>query len=707
MAVPLAFRLALAGLVLTAWGALALTPVLEWPALAGVGLLLLGSWWAEPLRGRISDYRRLWDRLTVLFLLFALLDLTLLAESLIAALIHLLLFLLIFKLYNLRSHRDCSDTIVLTFLVLIASATLTVSFGFLPIFSLYLLLGIWTLLLFHLQRETDLAAPERSRELLADPGLVSPGFLLGSLGVGLLALLVTLTIFVIIPRVGLTFIPLRAQIGTLMTGFTDRVDLGSYAAIQNDPTIVMRVSFPDRPMSAGPPPALRWRGVAFDRFDGRSWSLAVPARAPLRRGREGHYAVAPFRVGAPLLSYEVFLEPIGSEMLFTVPRVVAVSGNFPLVAVDAGGGLSLAGPPGVRIRYLGVSQPEPHPPAGLDRPAGPGDYPPEIRAAYLQLPDLSPRVRALAQELTAGAVTPYQAARRVEAHLSTSLRYTLDLRGEPAEDPLDDFLFTRQAGNCEFFAASMAVLLRAAGIPARVVNGFQAGEWNEVGQYLAVRQRDAHSWVEVFVPGAGWLGFDPSPRAAFESALFGRSGWALQSFDALRMRWNRYVIDYNLGDQAALAMGLRRQSLSFRQSLGQAWDQWTFQASRQLRRLWEAYRLPIVGLLALLAAAALLRRTRGSLPGLGGLWPARVRRGPTVAFYERALALLARHGRRRGPAATAREFAGTFADRPELQAPLWDLTGLYERARFAGEPLTPEEQRHAETLLRRLAAALR
>jgi protein-glutamine gamma-glutamyltransferase len=472
----LLFKLTLYLLVLDALGALYLTDILAPPALLGVGLAVGASWWAEAIRARIPSYRRLWDLLTALYLGYALLDLTLLAESFIAAVVHLLCFLLVYKLYNARTHRDLLDLFVLTFLLLVSASTLTASFGFLLVFCGYMLLGIWGLICFHLTRETELACPERSRELLAAPGLIAPRFLASSLGMAVAAILLTLAIFFIIPRVGRSFLPFKAQLGTQITGFSDHVDLGVYGSIQNDPTIIMRVSFPDDPRAAQRYPELRWRGVAFDRFDGRTWSLSDPERRPLRRARDGSFAAARPQMGRSLLTQEIFLEPMGTEVIFGLFQVVAVLGRFPTLAADAGGGLTLPAPPGARLRYLVVSQPEPSRGAAADQPGRPDDIPAEVRETYLQLPPLSPRVHDLARRLTAGARTPAEAARRVEGYLEENLRYSLELGRGGAEDPVDEFLFERKTGNCEFFAAAMAVLLRAGGVPARVINGFQRGE---------------------------------------------------------------------------------------------------------------------------------------------------------------------------------------------------------------------------------------
>lgn len=707
MSFPLSFKLTLYLLVLDAFGALYLTQILGWPEYATIFLVSLGSWWADRLRAAVPHYRRLWDAITAAYLVFAVLDLLFLAESFLVGIIHLLLFLLAYKLYNTRTHRDVLDIFILTFMQLVAASTLTVSFGFLLVFCLYMILGTWGVILFHLKREADLALPEQSRELLARTDLIRPGFLFCSMGVAVASLGLTLTIFLAIPRIGRTYLPLKAQFGTLATGFTDRVDLGVYGTIQNDPTVVMRISLLGGTGSPDRLPNLLWRGVAFDRFDGQGWSVGDPVRIPIRRAREGYFPVRPLRVGGSLLTAEIFLEPIGTEVIFGLPQVLAIHGPFASLSLDTGGGLNLQTPPSSRIRYEAVSQPERFSDAQLRRPAGPGDYPPEIRETYLQLPELSPRLGALARELAAGATTPYETARRVETYLNENLRYSLDLRRESNLDPLDEFLFQRKAGNCEYFAASMAILLRVAGIPARVVNGFQRGEWNEVGRYFAVRQRDAHSWVEAYLPDAGWVTFDPTPRATFEAQAFGASSWAGKHFDALRMRWNRYVIDYSIGDQALIAMSLRSQSRVFRRSMGQALELWSFQIGRTLRRLWRNYGYLAGVLLALLAASTVLFR-RAAKGGVGLDWlPWRRTARTSVSFYERMTRLLARRGYARPPTATAREFASSLADRPQLYGPVTELTALYERLRFGGEAFTDADQRRVAGLLRQVATAPR
>ena len=239
------------------------------------------------------------------------------------------------------------------------------------------------------------------------------------------------------------------------------------------------------------------------------------------------------------------------------------------------------------------------------------------------------------------------------------------------------------------------------------MNGFQRGEWNDVGRYFAIRQRDAHSWVEVFFPGAGWLTFDPSPRAAFEAQTFSVSGRLSQYFDALRMRWSRYVVDYNVGDQALVAMEFRRQSAAFRGQLAIFWESWSLKIRRTLRTVWRNHGYAALGIGALIAALLVVfRRARPGEIAAGWLLRARLRRTP-VAFYDRMLRVLARRGYARPPQSTAREFVECLTGRPQVHQLAAELTALYEQVRFGGQPLTFAEGTRAATLLRRLEAAFR
>jgi hypothetical protein len=309
---------------------------------------------------------------------------------------------------------------------------------------------------------------------------------------------------------------------------------------------------------------------------------------------------------------------------------------------------------------------------------------------YLQLPALPPAIPALARQVAAGSVDPAEIASRVESFLRGQFRYTLDLERVSQLDPLQEFLFVRRAGHCEYFAASMAVMLRSLGVPARVVNGFQRGEWNPYGQYYMVRYSDAHSWVEAYLAGVGWVSFDPTPRATV-NGLAGRTPMLLY-LDSLRLQWHRYVVNWSLRDQIRAVQSVQLGLASLR-----GFSARLDPATRQ--------QLSRTGVLALAMAI-----------GAVGAWTAwRYHRGggPTggsrpPGFYRRALRAAARRGLRPGSSETAREFSGRVAGLgPTAGEAFARVTALYERARFGGSPPSRAEVEAADAALAALVRARR
>ncbi len=193
-------------------------------------------------------------------------------------------------------------------------------------------------------------------------------------------------------------------------------------------------------------------------------------------------------------------------------------------------------------------------------------YSEEVRTTYLQLPTpLDPRITELARKITASANNPYDKSVAMESYLRRNFRYTLNLTGTPGRDPLAHFLFETRAGHCEYFASAMAVMLRAIGIPSREVNGFLPGEYNDLGGDYIVRASDAHSWVEAFFPGSGWITFDPTPPAPNSGyGLFNRMSMYL---DWMQLNWNEWVVNYDFAHQALLAQNVQRGSRNWNETI--------------------------------------------------------------------------------------------------------------------------------------------
>ena len=673
-----ALRLATLLLALDGLMALHLAGLLGTAGLLAVTLALALAWRNEPLRDRVEAVPGLSRGLVLVAAGVSALDVVYVAASLLDGLARLLVFLLVYRVVMRRALRDLRDVAFLAFFMLVAAAPLTFGVGFLFVFLVFLVLGTWMLMLYHVATESERVG-ERSEDAVGALGRDLLGL---AVGASAATLVLTAALFFLIPRVGQAALTLRSHQPRMLTGFSDRVELGAFGDIETDATVVMRVRLLGPGLLAPERlPGLRWRGLALDRYAGGAWTSSRRERAAVRRSPLGRFELAPFRGTGPVVMQEVYLEPFGADVLFAAPRVLAVELRADAVLVDDMAGVSVPNA-AARFRYVAESELE----SGGVRDVRPLDD--ETRARYLELPPLPPRVRSLALEITASAREPREAARALAAHLASRYRYTLALGRATSLDPVEEFLFVQRAGNCEYFAAALAVMLRSLDVPARVVNGFQRGEWNPYGGYFMVRLLDAHSWVEAYLDGA-WVTLDPSPRGAADAA--GAPAEVALYLDALRVRWYRYIVNWSLQDQVMTALRVREAALVWRP---------------RAPALAEWRRLPpgIHVLLALSAmTAALLWWTRRSRAATG-------RRAPAMpAFYGRALAALARRGLVPAAGETAREFAARVAGAvPAGAASFVALTTAYERLRFGATPPSEDEarliQRSDTELLHQLAA---
>ena len=674
MALPLALRSALYCLVANGLFALYVAEFLGSRGILLVAVLLVGTWLLQP-RARALTGRRLGSRLLVpVAALASVVDIIHLADSVLDALVRLLLFLVLFKLATLQTVRDSRTVAFLAFFMLVAASGSAFGVGFLFAFVGFVGLLSWVALLQHVASEA-IAGPGAGSEVVPTHHLV---VLAGAAAVSVF--IVAGGLFFVLPRVGLATLPLRARVGQMVTGFSERVELGSYGSILTDSNVVMRVHLPDE-VQPERLPNLRWRGVVLDTFDGQAWSVRYPRQIRLVRPNSGGFDVGLLQGRGLFLRQEVFLEPIGSEVVFAAARVLRLTMSTSMMAMDDMGAVS-ASSPGARLRYTVESEVEG--PAvrgsGRARPVPPLDAAQLER--YLQLPDLAPAIPALARQVAGTGGGPAGIARRVEAYLRTQFRYTLDIERVSDLDPLQEFLLVRRAGHCEYFAAAMAVMLRSLGVPARVVNGFQRGEWNPYGQYYIVRYYDAHSWVEAYLPEAGWVTFDPTPRATVD-ALASRTPTLLY-LDSLRLQWHRYVVNWTLRDQISAV-----QSVQFRLA---GLRGWSARLDPETRARWgRAGALVIVVIVGIVGAWVAWRQRHVSRGSRGSRPP---------GFYRRALRAAARRGLRPAAWETAREFSGRVSGLgPAAASAFARVTALYERARFGGTPPSPAELKEAQAAL--------
>ncbi|HWX54315.1 MAG TPA: transglutaminase domain-containing protein, partial [Verrucomicrobiae bacterium] len=293
-------------------------------------------------------------------------------------------------------------------------------------------------------------------------------------------------------------------------------------------------------------------------------------------------------------------------------------------------------------------------------------------------------------QITAGITSNYLKAKAIESYLRTNFGYTLQLPGRLEQDPLAAFLFERKKGHCEYFASSMAVMLRTLGIPARVVNGFRGGQYNDVTSSYIVREKNAHSWVEVYFPEYGWVSFDPTPSGGVEPSPQG--GWARAELylDAAREMWREWIINYDFSHQLRLSSALAAQTgkAQFRTRL---WFQkeylgalaWTRAWQRRIEHLSARDVIILCALLLLIMVAPFVPRAWRTLERSRLLRnPERAPRTAASFWYLRMLKYLERRGFRKAPAQTPSEFATSIGDAVVRQRVI-AFTDHYQRARFA------------------------
>jgi transglutaminase-like putative cysteine protease len=656
--------------------------------------------------------QRIATRLVVVYLLVFPVDVVFLSRSFVSAssnpalyaallgAVHFLLFVMLIRLYSATSDRDAFFLTMLSFAGILASAVLTIDTTFLGLFFLFLLFGVATFVGLEVRRGSRGAiAPEVDAQPKQEIRLTR-ALVLAALSVALGAMIIGSALFFFFPRFSAGYMGRTSLQPTLMSGFSDDVELGQIGEIKKNSTVVMRVRT-GKPVGY---PSLRWRGIALSSFDGKRWSTPARDAVTIPAGPNGWISMMDRPPepdpSATILRYTVLLQPVATDTMFAPANVVSVRGNLTgegsnpelgarrsYVIRDATGSLFNPFHNFTTLRYEGFSL---LPARNVQRlRAASTEYPREVRDAYLQLPKLDPRIPELARQITARVHTPFDKTIALENYLRSRYTYTLNLTGKPGDDPLAHFLFETRAGHCEYFASAMAIMLRTLGIPTREVNGFLPGEYNDLGEDYIVRASDAHSWVEVYFPGTGWLTFDPTPPGA-ESAggFFERLG---QYMDWFELSWNEWVINYDFIHQILLAQTVQRNTRTWTE-IARAWFANQQRKGRKWMRSWNnglRVLIPFAIALFLLVlrfdlVVALARR----------LWLSWQLRSPEVArsnpqlasrLYGELLYLLARRGFARQPTQTPFEFAAAVSQ-PRLAPAVQEFTQHYTQARFGGTP---------------------
>lgn len=565
----------------------------------------------------------------------------------------LLIAAFILKLVEMSTRRDALVLIFLGFFAVVTSY----------LFEDSLLAGLYSLLPVTALLAAMIGLQQSSLVTRPWPTVRLAGALL------LQAVPLMLVLFLFFPRLPpLWSLPQAGDRGT--TGLADHMAPGDIARLGRSAELAFRVSFDGE---IPPRNQLYWRAVTFERFDGRRWSQSYASNVPQAPEWQA--------LGEPL-SYSVVMQPSGQPWLFALDVAQVASGGAQLMTDFH---LQRRQPVTKPLMYRVTSW--------LDaRREAIGA--PESLARALQLPEQgNPRSRIWAAELRRSAREPQAVVDALLRHFNREpYHYTL----EPppvGSDIVDDFLFQTRSGFCAHYAGAMTFVLRAAGIPARVVAGYQGGEVNPAGNYLSVHQFDAHAWVEYWVAERGWVSVDPTFQVAperveqgLEQALARERSFLADELSLLRFR--------DVGWMNTLR--LRWDSLNY------GWQRWVLnyqdeQQSQMLQRWFgkldgQALGLGLVAVLGLLTGILALVLFK----------PWRREKDVQQRQFDRFERLLARQGIRRHKGEGARSFAERAATEMPDQAPaIRAFVRLYEAQRYAQLPGPGEELSRALTNVRR------
>ncbi len=435
------------------------------------------------------------------------------------------------------------------------------------------------------------------------------------------------------------------------SGFTDQVQLGDVTGIQANSDVVFRAQM-DRVKEED----LYWRGVVLDYFDGKAWRSTEPATQAGKVKQTG-----------PAVTQNIYLEPTDNKYLFALDRPIHIRHEQVIRTRN----LSYRAKTHItgKTHYTAQSIPS-------------RNYPTELQHwdPYLQLPaGISRRVVDLVGSLIAGREPSHQITVLSQYFRQAGFRYSLeDL--PLSEHPIDDFLLSHRYGNCEYFASALAMMLRIAGIPSRVVGGYRGGAYNDMGRYYVVSQNEAHLWVEAYVMGTGWLRLEPTPPLTVVPKYYQvREVFRKVSLmlDTINYYWNMVVINYSFNDQLRIATNLA-------------------QRARDLQLRIDRSQLMILSLFPLVVGlTVLLIKTR---------WPRKTT--AAMKLINEFNDIMKRRGYHRAPNEGLEEFLDRVTDE-ELRGQAEVFVVSFEALFYRDRPLHKPEIKSLQTLLRELQVGTR
>ncbi|MBI5848137.1 MAG: DUF3488 domain-containing protein [Nitrospirae bacterium] len=511
---PILYKSITAVLALTGCVSLLITGEMNLPVCVGGLTLFVGYY--RFFRDRAQASKRVAAILAQAALFVFLADALIITGDVFLAVAHMTITFQGIKSFDLKEPWDHLQVYFMSLLQLIIASELTRALTFGVIFVVFMVLLVTAMVLSHFLKEGTLGRVRIRRPVSV---------------IVMLTMICTTIFFMVIPRAPQRFIGKSHAHGIKTVGFSDKVDFGAFGDFKLDQTVVMRIEM-DREVR----PPYYFRGIAMDTFDGTSWRNTTKQISRILK-TDNEFIIAPYD-RARVVEQRIYLEPIDSDVIFGLARVTAVTADTFSLLVDDAQGITIPGKLSRRIKYAVRSDM-----AAVSQG--------RREERYLQMPRRMEKIISLARSISGAGSSDAEKASALETYLKRNYLYSLSTTLPPAGmSVLEDFLFNSKKGFCEHYASSMVVMLRGLGIPSRIVNGFYGGERNEYGNYLIVRQSDAHAWVEALIDGQ-WRRFDPTPAVAQQKPP------ALSHvLDSLRLQWTRYVVGFSSDDQKEIVRTL-------------------------------------------------------------------------------------------------------------------------------------------------------
>lgn len=466
-----------------------------------------------------SINRNLLNFITIIFIVLIFMRITL--QDIITPALESLLVLLSIKFIEDKDTRDYLQIFLISILIFVGTTIFSFEISFIIYFLIFIFLfNLAIVFLTYFSQDRKLILNFKEITKISYKTTLIP----------LISIPITVFLFFTLPRTPYPFFNFSGSTLTARSGFSENVKLGTVSNIQEDNSIIFRVN-----MEKIDDEYLYWRGITLEYFEGDEWSDIDTGPIDKKIKVEGN-----------TIYQTIYLEPYSGTYFFGLDKPINITGNrniykkddFTFYAKDI---LSN------RVRYDVISILS----DTIEEKIPQNSY-------YLQLPEnISQDIKNLSLSFQSG--NELDTVKNVENYLKNG-DYRYSLKNLPTSNkPIDEFLFDKKQGNCEYFATSMAIILRVNGIPSRVVAGYRGGVYNDLGNYYILRQSDAHLWVEAYIDNIGWIRFDPTTSLLSEEFINNSKKISKFSLfiDTINYYYNTLIINYDFEKQISLFNKIR------------------------------------------------------------------------------------------------------------------------------------------------------